>query len=102
MGSSVVGRNLPPQVRRVQLGVRVGRVPVSAPPRREEHVAAVDGALVHLAEVHRREVDLESTLITKRLHADVALHALLARRRGHVGVAHVLLELLLQLLGSRS
>ena len=52
---------------------------------------------MHLAEVHGREVDLESALITKRLQADVTLHALLAGGGRHEGDAQVVSELLLQL-----
>ena len=64
--------------RHVQLGIGVGAVAVARSPRAEDHVAAVHGALVHLAQVHGAEVDLESALVAERLHAHVALHALLA------------------------
>ena len=53
---------------------------------------------MHLPEVHGGEVDLERALITEGLEADVALHALLARRRAHVGDADVVAQLLLDLL----
>ena len=53
---------------------------------------------MHLPEVHGGEVDLERALITEGLEADVALHALLPRRRAHVGDADVVAQLLLDLL----
>ena len=55
--------------------------------------------LVHLPQVNRGEVDLESALITEGLETDVALHALLPRRRTHVRDADVVSQLLLDLLG---
>ncbi len=97
MGSAIVWRNLSSQMGSVQFRIRIGGVTVSTPTRGEEHVAAVHGALVHLAEVHGRKVNLERALITERLQADVALHAFLAGRRRDEGDAEVVPELLLQL-----
>ena len=51
---------------------------VPAPPAAEHHVAPGDSALVHLSQVHRGEVDLESSLVTKCLETHVALDSLLA------------------------
>jgi len=65
----------------MQLRVRIGAVAVARAPRTKHHVAAVHGALVHLAQMHRREVDLQRALVTERLHAHVTLHPLLAVRR---------------------
>ena len=55
---TVVRRDLPPEVRRVQLGIGIGRVAVPTPPGTEHHVASIHRALVHLPQVHRRKVDL--------------------------------------------
>ena len=78
MSSAVVGRDLAPDVRRVQLGVGVGGVPVAAPAAGEHHVAARHRALVHLPQVDRREVDLERALVAEGLQTHVALDPLLA------------------------
>ena len=77
MGSSVGLRDSPLHLRRVQLGVGIGGVAIAAPPAAEHHVATVDGALVHLPQMHRAEVDLEGALVAEGLHADVALYTLL-------------------------
>lgn len=98
MRPSVVRRDLPPEVRRMQLWVWVGRVPVPASPRREHHIAPFYAARVHLSEVHCREVDLEGPFITEGLETDVALDALLARRRTHVRNADVVAQFLPDLL----
>ena len=81
MGSSVGLRDSPLHLRRVQLGVGIGGVAIAAPPAAEHHVATVDGALVHLPQMHRAEVDLEGALVAEGLHADVALYTLLPRGR---------------------
>ena len=64
-------------MRRVQLWVWVGRVPVPAPPAAEHHVAAGHRALVHLAQVDSTEVDLQGALVTESLQADITLNPLL-------------------------
>lgn len=97
MCSAIVRRNFSSQMRSVQLRIWIRGMPISTATRREEHVAAVHSTLVHLAEVHGREVDLERALITERLQADVALHAFLAGRRRDEGDAEVVPELLLHL-----
>ena len=97
MCSAIVRGNFSSQMRSVQLRIWIRGMTVSTATRGEEHVTAVHGALVHLAEVHGREVDLERALITERLQADVALHAFLAGRRRDEGDAEVVPELLLQL-----
>ena len=53
---------------------------------------------MHFPQVNRGEVDLECALITEGLETDVALHALLPRRRTHVRDADVVAQLFLQLL----
>ena len=68
-------------MRRVKFRVGVGRVSVPAPPAAEHHVTPGHRALVHLPEVDRTEVDLESPLVTERLQADITLHSLLPRGR---------------------
>ena len=98
VGSSVMGRNFSSQMRRVQFGVGICRMTISASSRREEHVAPVHRALVHLAKVNSREVDLEGALITERLQTDVALHALLAGGGRHERHSEVVAEFLLHLL----
>jgi len=65
-------------MRRVQLRVGVGAVPVARPARAEHHAATLHGALVHLAQVHRAEVDFQGTLVAEGLETHVALHAFLA------------------------
>ena len=91
-------RDLSSQVGCVQLRVGVGGVPVSGSPAREHHVAAIHGALVHLPQVHRREVNLEGSLITKGLETDIALDALLSGCWAHVADSDVVTEFLLDLL----
>ena len=90
VSSAVMGRYLPPDVRRVQLGVGVGRVSVAAPSRAEHHGAVVDGAPVHLPEVHGGEVDLEGALVTEGLQTHVTLDPLLAGGRVDKGGAEVI------------
>lgn len=65
--------DLPPEVRGVEFGVGVGGVPVPGPPGAEHHVASLDRALVHLAEVDSTEVDLEGALVAEGLEADGTL-----------------------------
>ena len=88
--SAVMGRYLPPDVRRVQLGVRVGRVSVAAPSRAEHHVTPGHRALVHLPQVHSGEVDLEGALVTEGLQTHVTLDPLLAGGRVNKGGAEVI------------
>ena len=64
-------------MRRVQLWIRVRRVPVPTSPAAEHHVAAWHRALVHLPQVHRAEVDLQGALVAERLQTDIALDPLL-------------------------
>ena len=97
MSASIVRGDLSSQVRRVQLGIRVGRVSISASAGGEHHIAAVDAALVHLPQMHGRKVDLEGALITKSLETNVALNSFLAGRRVDVGEDHVVPELLFHL-----
>ena len=68
-------------MRRVKFRVGVGRVSVPAPPAAEHHVTPGHRALVHLPQVDRTEVDLESALVAERLQADITLHSLLPRGR---------------------
>ena len=70
--------------------VGVGRVSVPAPSAAEHHVTPGHRALVHLPQVDRAEVDLESPLVTERLHADLALNPLLTGGGTHVGNAEIL------------
>ena len=77
-------------MRRVKFRVGVGRVSVPAPPAAEHHGAALHRAPVHLPQVDRAEVDLESPLVTERLHADLALNPLLTGGGTHVGNAEIL------------
>lgn len=77
--AAVVRIKLAPSIWCVQLGIRVRRVPISRAARRKNHRAAGNGALVHLAQVHGAEVDLQGALITEGLEADVAFDAPLAR-----------------------
>ena len=70
--------------------VGVGRVSVPAPPAAEHHITPGHRALVHLPQVDRAEVDLESALVTEGLHADLALHPLLAGGRTHVRNTEIL------------
>lgn len=51
---------------------------ISRAPRAEHHVAAVNGALVHFAQVNSAEVDLEGAFITEGLEANVAFDSLLS------------------------
>ena len=81
VSSAIMGRYFPPNVRRVQLGVRVGRVPVATSPAAEHHVTPGHRALVHLPQVHRGEVDLEGALVTEGLQTHVTLYPLLAGGR---------------------
>ncbi len=101
VGASVVRRDLPPQMGSVQLRVGVGGVAVATPPRREHHVAPINGALVHLSQMHRREVDLQGSLVAEGLEADVALHALLAGGGADEADAETVAQLLLHLLMHR-
>ena len=71
-------------LRGVKFRVGVGGVPVPTPPAAEHHVAAGDCALVHLPQMHSAEMDLERTLVTERLHANIALDPLLPGGRTHV------------------
>lgn len=87
--ATVVQRHLPLALERVQLGVRVGAVAIARPTRAEHHVATGHGALMHLTQVHGREVDLQSTLVAEGLEANVALGALLASDRMDVLCAEV-------------
>lgn len=68
-------------MRRVEFRIRIGTVPISRSPRAEHHAATLDGALVHLSEVYRTEMDLEGTLVAERLQANVALYSLLTGGR---------------------
>ena len=70
--------------------VGVGGVSVPAPPAAEHHGAALHRAAVHLPQVDRTEVDLESALVTERLHADLTLHPLLPGGRTHVRNTEIL------------
>ena len=79
-------------MRRVKFRVGVGRVSVPAPPAAEHHVTPGHRALVHLSQVHGREVDLERALVAERLEADVALDPLLAGGRVDVGRAQLVVE----------
>lgn len=56
-------------------------MPISRSPGAEHHAATLDGALVHLSKVYRTEMDLEGTLVAKRLQANVALNSLLTSGR---------------------
>lgn len=76
--ATIVRRDLPAKVGRVELRVRVGAVPIAGSTRAEHHAATLDGTLVHLAQMNGREVDLEGTLITERLEADITLDPFLA------------------------
>jgi len=65
----------------MELGIRIGAMAIPRAPRAEHHVAALHRTLVHLTQMHRREVDLEGALVAEGLEADGTLHPLLARRR---------------------
>lgn len=78
--ASIVWGDLPPEMWRVKFWVGIGAVTVAGSSGAEHHAAAFDGALVHLAKVDGREVDLQGTLITKGLEADIALDSFLAGR----------------------
>ena len=70
--------------------VGVGRVSVPAPSAAEHHVTPGHRALVHLPQVDRTEVDLESALVAERLQADITLHSLLPRGRVDEGCPEVI------------
>ena len=93
VSSAVMGRYFPSNVRRVKLGIRVGRVSVATSPAAEHHVTPRHRALVHLPQMHRREVDLEGALVTEGLHAHLALDPLLAGGGAHVGNAEIIRDL---------
>ena len=77
-------------MRRVELGVGVGRVSVPAPAAAEHHVAAMHRALVHLSQVHCAEVDLEEALVAEGFHTDIALDLLLAGGWADKGNANII------------
>ena len=76
-------------MRRVKFRVGVGRVSVPAPSAAEHHVTPRHCALVHLPQVDRAEVDLESPLVTECLHAHLTLHSLLASGGTDVGDSEI-------------
>ena len=73
-------RDLALGVLHVQLGIGIGAVPIAAASRAEHHVAAVDGAFVHLAQVHGAEMDAQRAFVAEGLETGVTLNAFLAGR----------------------
>ena len=92
MGATIMWRDLPPDVWRVELGVGVGRVAVATAPAAKHHVAAMHCTLVHFPQVDRAEVDLEGALVAEGLQADIALDTFLSCCRIDKCCAQVLME----------
>ena len=90
VSSAVMGRYFPSNVRRVKLGIRVGRVSVATSPAAEHHVTPGHRALVHLPQMHRGEVDLEGALVAECLQTHVTLNPLLASCRIDKGCAKII------------
>lgn len=65
--------DFPFALKRMQLWVGIGTVSVARSPRTEHHIAAIHCALMHLAQVNSREMDLQGAFVAERLEANVAL-----------------------------
>jgi len=63
----------------MEFGIRIGAMAIPRTPRTEHHIAALHRALVHLAKMHGRKVNLKGALVAEGLEANGALYSFLSR-----------------------